>query len=45
LVAGEPEAKTAKRRGEIGVPLPPNVQDDLSALAEQFNVPLEFETN
>jgi LDH2 family malate/lactate/ureidoglycolate dehydrogenase len=43
IVAGEPEAKTAKRRGEIGVPLPPNVQADLTALAEQFNVPLALE--
>ena len=43
LVAGEPEAKTAKRRSEIGVPLPPNVQEDLMALSQQFNVPLELE--
>ena len=40
MVAGEPEAKTAKRRGELGVPIPPNVQGDLTALSEQFNVPL-----
>jgi LDH2 family malate/lactate/ureidoglycolate dehydrogenase len=43
LVAGEPEAKTAKRRGQIGVPLPPNVASDLTALSEQFGVPLELD--
>jgi LDH2 family malate/lactate/ureidoglycolate dehydrogenase len=43
MVAGEPEAKTAKRREEIGVPLPPNVAADLAALSEQFNVPLALE--
>jgi len=42
MVAGEPEAKNAKRRGEIGIPLPPNVAADLTALSEQFNVPLEL---
>jgi LDH2 family malate/lactate/ureidoglycolate dehydrogenase len=43
MVAGEPEAKTAQRRSQIGVPLPPNVQEDLAALSEQYHVPLEFE--
>lgn len=43
MVAGEPEAKTAKRRNENGIPLPPNVAGDLVALSEQFNVPLAFE--
>lgn len=43
MVAGEPEAKTAKRRSQIGVPLPPNVQEDLTALSEQFNVPLALQ--
>ena len=44
MVAGEPEAKTSKRRSAIGVPLPPNVAADLTALSEQFNVPLALET-
>lgn len=43
LVAGEPEAKTAKRRSQMGIPLPPNVQEDLTALSEQYGVPLELE--
>ena len=43
LVAGEPEAKTAKRRSQIGIPLPPNVQADLTALSEQFSVPLQLD--
>jgi LDH2 family malate/lactate/ureidoglycolate dehydrogenase len=44
IVAGEPEAKTAKRRGELGIPLPPNVQTDLTALSEQFDVPLQLDS-
>jgi LDH2 family malate/lactate/ureidoglycolate dehydrogenase len=43
MVAGEPEAKTYKRRSQNGVPLPPNVASDLTALSERFNVPLELE--
>jgi LDH2 family malate/lactate/ureidoglycolate dehydrogenase len=43
MVAGEPEAKNAKRRGQMGIPLPPNVAADLVALSKQFNVPLEFD--
>jgi LDH2 family malate/lactate/ureidoglycolate dehydrogenase len=43
MVAGEPEAKTNKRRSQIGVPLPPNVASDLTALSEQYNVPLALE--
>ncbi len=44
LVAGEPEAKTNKRRSQIGIPLPPNVAADLTALSEQFNVDLELDS-
>jgi L-2-hydroxycarboxylate dehydrogenase (NAD+) len=43
LVAGEPEAKTKARRSNSGIPLPPNVFADLTALSEQFGVPLEVE--
>ena len=43
MVAGEPEAKTARRRSELGVPIPPNVQGDLTALSEQFGVPLQLD--
>jgi LDH2 family malate/lactate/ureidoglycolate dehydrogenase len=43
LVAGEPEAKTKARRSNSGIPLPPNVFTDLTALSEQFGVPLEVE--
>jgi LDH2 family malate/lactate/ureidoglycolate dehydrogenase len=43
LVAGEPEAKTAKRRGQLGIPLPPNVQADLTELSEEYKVPLELD--
>jgi len=44
MVAGEPEAKNAKRRGQMGIPLPPNVAEDLLALSKRFNVPLEFDS-
>ena len=43
MVAGEPEARTRQRRSEMGVPLAPNVMDDLAALAARFNVPLNLE--
>lgn len=43
LVAGEPEAQTALRRMEIGVPLPENVEGDLKALSEEYDVPLQVE--
>jgi len=43
FVAGDPEAKNAKRRGEIGIPIPPNVTADLMFLSKQFGVPLEFD--
>jgi len=40
MVAGEPEAKTLRRRAAAGIPLPPNVVEDMHALAQQFDVPI-----
>jgi LDH2 family malate/lactate/ureidoglycolate dehydrogenase len=42
LVAGEPEAKNNLRRSKEGIPLPPNVLTDLTALSERYNVPLDL---
>lgn len=43
LVAGDPEAKNYKQRSRQGVPLPPNVAADLTALAEEYGVQLALE--
>jgi L-2-hydroxycarboxylate dehydrogenase (NAD+) len=43
LVAGDPEAKTYKQRSQQGVPLPPNVAADLTALSETYGAPLALE--
>jgi L-2-hydroxycarboxylate dehydrogenase (NAD+) len=43
MVAGEPEAMTKQRRTQMGIPLAPNVADDLAALGERFDVPFDLE--
>ena len=40
LVAGEPEQTNARKRGEHGIPIAPNVMEDLRELSAQFGVPL-----
>ena len=41
-IAGEIEHETEQERRRTGIPLPPNVQDDLRKLADRFALPLPY---
>jgi LDH2 family malate/lactate/ureidoglycolate dehydrogenase len=43
LVAGEPEANVLKTRRVTGIPLPPNVMEDLTALSTEYAIPLDLQ--
>ena len=40
LAPGDPEARTREERGRDGIPLPAAIWQDLTVLAERYNVPL-----
>ncbi len=43
MVPGEPEAKARQARTQTGIPLPPNVVEDIHTLAAQYDIPLPFD--
>lgn len=43
MVPGEPEAKVGRERGQAGIPLEPNVVEDIYTLAAQYDIPLPFD--
>jgi LDH2 family malate/lactate/ureidoglycolate dehydrogenase len=43
LVPGEPEAKARQARSQTGIPLAPNVVEDIRDLAARYDIPLPFD--
>lgn len=43
MVPGEPEAKARQARSQAGIPLEPNVVEDIRTLAAQYDIPLPFD--
>lgn len=43
LVPGEPEAQARQARSQAGIPLAPNVVEDIQVLAAQYDIPLPFD--
>lgn len=43
LVAGDPEHTARRIRSESGIPLPPNVVEDLEALSAAYHIPLHWD--